>query len=355
MPYADESNAGRPPSGAAENQIILEERLDPNYEPTAEEVREYAEWLGMELPEDSSLLWIAREGLKEPLPPEWKPCKTLDTGNIYFFNFATGQSSWEHPCDGKFIDLFQKEKQAKPVKPATPSKSAAHAKRTLDRQGSSNLSAGGVYSEDEDEPRGGDSKHSGEIRKIKAQIAQLREDISESRREAEAANARAAISEVARKDAEARAQVAEEEAQSVRQILEKLTESSNRRRELLKEELDQVIAQLLKAEDERDAAEKLARTIRQDESRKLRQMEREVEQLRARLMNLPRPTPSSAGTSPSLAAQTSLASPTTPLPVPPLADLQAGAGKRGVSPRDVKGLNRAAAGLPNPDLNVDGR
>ncbi|GMF45849.1 unnamed protein product [Phytophthora fragariaefolia] len=34
-----------------------------------------------------------------PLPENWKPCKTTDTEEIYYFNFATGQSTWDHPCD----------------------------------------------------------------------------------------------------------------------------------------------------------------------------------------------------------------------------------------------------------------
>lgn len=55
-----------------------------------DEVREYAKWLGMELEDDRDLFWIAKEGLKAPLPDNWKPCKTVDTDEIYYFNFATG-------------------------------------------------------------------------------------------------------------------------------------------------------------------------------------------------------------------------------------------------------------------------
>ncbi|CAN0512933.1 unnamed protein product, partial [Ectocarpus sp. 8 AP-2014] len=55
-----------------------------------DEVREYAKWLGMELQDDLDLFWIAKEGLKAPLPENWKPCKTVDTDEIYYFNFATG-------------------------------------------------------------------------------------------------------------------------------------------------------------------------------------------------------------------------------------------------------------------------
>lgn len=56
-------------------------------------MREYAKWLGMELEDDRDLFWIAKEGLKAPLPENWKPCKTVDTDEIYYFNFATGESS----------------------------------------------------------------------------------------------------------------------------------------------------------------------------------------------------------------------------------------------------------------------
>lgn len=56
-----------------------------------DEVREYAKWLGMELGDDLDLFWIAKEGLKAPLPENWKPCKTVDTEEIYYFNFATGE------------------------------------------------------------------------------------------------------------------------------------------------------------------------------------------------------------------------------------------------------------------------
>lgn len=46
------------------DSIILEEEIDPNYEPTLEETEEYARWLGMDLDTDRDLIWIAREGLK---------------------------------------------------------------------------------------------------------------------------------------------------------------------------------------------------------------------------------------------------------------------------------------------------
>ena len=78
--------------------VVLEEELPEDYEPTEEEILEYAKWLGMDIEKERDLFWIAREGLKAPLPENWKPCKTADE-EIYYFNFATGESVWDHPCD----------------------------------------------------------------------------------------------------------------------------------------------------------------------------------------------------------------------------------------------------------------
>ena len=71
-----------------QQQLILEEDYDPDYEPTEQgfwklfifvlkgqtlEIREYAQFLGMNLESDQAYFWIAREGLKAPLPKDWKP------------------------------------------------------------------------------------------------------------------------------------------------------------------------------------------------------------------------------------------------------------------------------------------
>ncbi|KAJ3121352.1 hypothetical protein HK098_003766 [Nowakowskiella sp. JEL0407] len=92
------------------NSVILEEEFDENYEPSEEEVIEYAKFLGMDPENEKELLWIARQSLKAPLPADWKPCQTED-GNIYYFNFNTGESIWDHPCDEEFRKLYAKEKE----------------------------------------------------------------------------------------------------------------------------------------------------------------------------------------------------------------------------------------------------
>ena len=103
-------------SGQPQDSIILEEEIDPNYVPTDAEVEEYAKWLGINVEADRHLLWIAREGLMAPLPKNWRPCKTKDTDDIYYFNFETGESTWDHPCDGYYKQLYEEEKKKHEIK-----------------------------------------------------------------------------------------------------------------------------------------------------------------------------------------------------------------------------------------------
>eukprot|EP00754_Rhynchopus_humris_P033844 Rhum_TRINITY_DN15486_c1_g1::Rhum_TRINITY_DN15486_c1_g1_i1::g.159398::m.159398 len=85
--------------------IVLDDKLDAKYEPTAAEVLEYAEWIGMSVSTHGPLTWISKEGLQAPVLAPWRSCKT-DTDEIYFFNFANGESSWDHPLDDHIRDLL---------------------------------------------------------------------------------------------------------------------------------------------------------------------------------------------------------------------------------------------------------
>ncbi|KEG07391.1 hypothetical protein DQ04_09941000 [Trypanosoma grayi] len=89
--------------------IVLDSLPNENYEPSEMELVEYGKWLGMDLPLDKPFLWIAREGLKAPLPEHWKACRS-EKGELYYFNFKTGESNWDHPLDEHFRELLQREK-----------------------------------------------------------------------------------------------------------------------------------------------------------------------------------------------------------------------------------------------------
>ncbi|CAJ1332687.1 unnamed protein product [Effrenium voratum] len=100
--------------------VVLEEHVDSEYEPTEQEILDYSEWLGMDVEKDKDLMWIARAGLKVPLPPPWKPCTTGEEGEVFYFNFETGESVWDHPCD-EFHRLLYKKERAKKPRPQTHS------------------------------------------------------------------------------------------------------------------------------------------------------------------------------------------------------------------------------------------
>ncbi|XP_062257529.1 centrosomal protein of 164 kDa-like [Platichthys flesus] len=91
-------------------QLILEEEYDENYTPSEQEIQEYAREIGLDPGSEPELLWLAREGVVTPLPPEWKPCQDV-TGEIYYFNFSSGQSTWDHPCDEHYRLLVAQERE----------------------------------------------------------------------------------------------------------------------------------------------------------------------------------------------------------------------------------------------------
>ncbi|XP_069732483.1 centrosomal protein of 164 kDa isoform X2 [Phaenicophaeus curvirostris] len=94
----------------AGGQIILEEIVDETYVPSEQEVLDYAQGIGIDPEKEPELLWLAREGIMAVLPPEWKPCEDV-TGEVYYFNFANGQSSWDHPSDDHYRELVIQERE----------------------------------------------------------------------------------------------------------------------------------------------------------------------------------------------------------------------------------------------------
>ncbi|XP_041920507.1 centrosomal protein of 164 kDa-like isoform X4 [Alosa sapidissima] len=92
------------------DQLILEEEYDENYIPSEQEIHEYAREIGIDPVKEPELLWLAREGIVAPLPPEWKPCQDV-TGDVYYFNFSSGQSAWDHPCDEQYRQLVLQERE----------------------------------------------------------------------------------------------------------------------------------------------------------------------------------------------------------------------------------------------------
>ncbi|NXT00645.1 CE164 protein, partial [Jacana jacana] len=92
------------------DQLILEENYDETYIPSEQEIQDFAREIGIDPEKEPELIWLAREGIVAPLPPEWKPCQDI-TGDVYYFNFANGQSTWDHPCDDYYKGLVIQERE----------------------------------------------------------------------------------------------------------------------------------------------------------------------------------------------------------------------------------------------------
>ncbi|NXI48735.1 CE164 protein, partial [Chloroceryle aenea] len=92
------------------DQIVLVEDSDDTYIPSEKEIKDYAREIGIDPEKEPELIWLAKEGIVAPLPTNWKPCQDI-TGDIYYFNFATGQSSWDHPCDERYKRLVIEERE----------------------------------------------------------------------------------------------------------------------------------------------------------------------------------------------------------------------------------------------------
>ncbi|XP_062607085.1 trichohyalin-like isoform X3 [Saccostrea cucullata] len=92
------------------DQLILEEDYDENYQPSEEEIFEYAQIIGIDPKTEPHLIYIAREGISAPLPDHWRPCQD-PKGDIYYFNFATGESIWDHPCDEFYRRMVMEERK----------------------------------------------------------------------------------------------------------------------------------------------------------------------------------------------------------------------------------------------------
>jgi centrosomal protein CEP164 len=94
----------------AQGYEVLDEELDENYEPSQEEIKEYAKYLGMDLNKDSKFFYIAKEGLKAPLPGPWKPCKDPQN-EVWYYNFDTKEMQREHPCDDYYRKYYLNARQ----------------------------------------------------------------------------------------------------------------------------------------------------------------------------------------------------------------------------------------------------
>ncbi|CBY39578.1 unnamed protein product [Oikopleura dioica] len=93
-----------------EPQILEEEEDD--FDPKTEDINQYCKIIGLDPVADHELVWIAKEGIMAKLPSDWKAVNQEGYG-LYYFNFKTGQSIWEHPNDEYYRGKVRQEKSKK--------------------------------------------------------------------------------------------------------------------------------------------------------------------------------------------------------------------------------------------------
>lgn len=94
--------------GAPSGVVVLEPE-DEERVPTEDEVLEYAEYLGIDPKEEPHLMWIAKEGVTAPVPQPWKAC-TENGDDVFYFNFESGESLWDHPSDEIYRNMVEEER-----------------------------------------------------------------------------------------------------------------------------------------------------------------------------------------------------------------------------------------------------
>ncbi|CAG9856802.1 unnamed protein product [Phyllotreta striolata] len=88
--------------------IICEEIFDEITHPSEEEIKDYAQKIGIDPDSEPQLLPIAAEGLMKALPPGWKPCYDDKRKCYYYYNNLTKKTQWEHPLDDIYRGLVKK-------------------------------------------------------------------------------------------------------------------------------------------------------------------------------------------------------------------------------------------------------
>lgn len=80
------------------------------YHSATADVLEYAVYLGMTLPDDIGLLWIADQALQTDDPDGWKQYDSPN-GDLYYVHEGTKQWSWQHPLEYLYQMMYVEYKK----------------------------------------------------------------------------------------------------------------------------------------------------------------------------------------------------------------------------------------------------
>uniref|UniRef100_W8BKK9 Centrosomal protein of 164 kDa n=1 Tax=Ceratitis capitata TaxID=7213 RepID=W8BKK9_CERCA len=104
------STSGNTGIASPSTSVICEEIFDET-EPSAEEINDYAMMVGIDPVKEPHLLYLAKEGLMQALPSDWKICYSEEKCGHYYYNLKTKQSQWDHPLDAVYRELVEQARQ----------------------------------------------------------------------------------------------------------------------------------------------------------------------------------------------------------------------------------------------------
>ena len=86
------------------------ENLEPNDIMLPQDVIAKAERLGIDVEKETHLLWIARQALMTPLPPDWEYSWVADEGRSLYHNLINFDKSIAHPANTYFKQMLANER-----------------------------------------------------------------------------------------------------------------------------------------------------------------------------------------------------------------------------------------------------
>ena len=89
---------------------LFEVEVDSELEPSADDLLEYALFLGIDPEKEEHLLPLAEEGILAKLPAEWKLCQD-QKGEYLYYNQESGQISQDNPMDILFRDKVRQARR----------------------------------------------------------------------------------------------------------------------------------------------------------------------------------------------------------------------------------------------------
>ena len=76
------------------------------YQIEVDELVDMAEYMEVDSAAEPFLLRIIAESMVQPLPAEWRECDDESSGQVYYFNEETNETTWEHPLDQYYKNLL---------------------------------------------------------------------------------------------------------------------------------------------------------------------------------------------------------------------------------------------------------